>query len=194
MPHVPGHKYLGPGSDINSGEKPVNRADEIAFAHDIEYDAATTSEDIRQADRTAIYEFGSEFVKESDPISLLGAVGLSAKYAAETIAGVKYPEMSDKTTNKVEGFKKKTLELEAAGKYYGSFPTGNRWPDGTLVRTLEDRERILHVAALNRARDKARPKQKLLPIAQQPGVNWNPALGAPHDSDGKYNLFYFSYL
>lgn len=89
----PGHRYLGPGNSLNSGT-PVDKDDEIAQQHDWAYEKATTSEDIRTADREAISQFTSDAIHNWNYHSAIGALGLSTKYAVESVTGVLYPSMS----------------------------------------------------------------------------------------------------
>lgn len=90
--NFPGHKYLGPGNPVNNGE-PVDEDDRIAQRHDIAYDRARNSKDIRTADKTAIGEFTSDFLRTGNSHSAIGAVGLGAKFIGESIVGVQYPSM-----------------------------------------------------------------------------------------------------
>lgn len=53
---LPGHNYIGPGNPTPGGF-PVDKDDLIALRHDYEYKYASTEEDIREADRTAISDF-----------------------------------------------------------------------------------------------------------------------------------------
>ncbi|KAG1679876.1 hypothetical protein GQR58_012810 [Nymphon striatum] len=52
MPHVPGYKYLGPGTDIHKKDKPINDLDNFARAHDHDYDSPYKN--IWQADKEFI--------------------------------------------------------------------------------------------------------------------------------------------
>lgn len=88
----PGHRYLGPGNPVNNGV-PVDRDDEIAMRHDIAYENASTKRAVRKADRVAIKEFAKDAVMSGNWHSVVGAAGLSAKYAAETVVGVQYPRI-----------------------------------------------------------------------------------------------------
>lgn len=97
MPNLtlPGYKYLGPGNSLDEGE-PTNSADAIARQHDIAYDRAKTSEDIRRADREGIAAFASDRNIFGPTFGgIVGAAGLSAKYAVESFTGVLYPNMSE---------------------------------------------------------------------------------------------------
>lgn len=93
MPHLYGHKYLGPGSSLDKEEVPVDIDDFYALIHDIAYEVANNRDDIRQADRTAILDFLGDFIADSNWHSLLGASGLATKYGIETVVGVLYPQI-----------------------------------------------------------------------------------------------------
>lgn len=94
---LPGYKYLGPGNSTDLGD-PINSADAIARTHDLAYDAARSPSDIRGADRTAIRDFTTDVFTNHSVGSALGALGLSAKYAVESVTGVLYPSMGTKRT------------------------------------------------------------------------------------------------
>lgn len=83
---LPGHNYVGPGNPLDNGE-PVNDADVVAKKHDYAYAKARYQEDIRDSDREAI----SEFIDTQSFPGYIGAVGLGAKYALESVTGVLYP-------------------------------------------------------------------------------------------------------
>lgn len=87
---LPGHNYLGPGNKTNNGP-PVDSDDAIAQQHDIAYSRARSVSSIRSADRQAIGAFAGDFIEEGNWHSAVGAVGLGAKYAAESVIGVQYP-------------------------------------------------------------------------------------------------------
>ena len=88
--HLPGHRYLGPGGPINNG-KPVDYDDEIAEVHDLAYHTATTPAEIREADKSAILAFTADAVANANWHSAVGAAGLAAKYAVESVTDVIYP-------------------------------------------------------------------------------------------------------
>lgn len=91
-----GHKYLGPGNKLDSGE-PTNSADYIAKIHDTEYSQAKTKEDIFRSDKKAIRDFTDDFVENKSIGSLIGLTGLSIKHGAETLLDrVIYPPLSGK--------------------------------------------------------------------------------------------------
>lgn len=87
---LPGHNWIGPGNPIDSA-KAVDRDDEIAREHDIEYHNAHNKEDIRKSDWKAIKEFGSDLVHTGNWHSLLGFLGIGGKYLGESLIGVQYP-------------------------------------------------------------------------------------------------------
>ena len=87
--NVPGYRYLGPGNKLNNGT-PINSADSIARDHDIAYEQAKSTSDIRAADRKAI----GQFIGDKSIGGTIGAVGLGVKYIGESIVGVQYPDMS----------------------------------------------------------------------------------------------------
>lgn len=82
MPHLPGHKYIGPGtSDFKP--IPIDSDDAIAREHDLAYVQAGNNEDIFKADRTGRDEFFSDFVHNNNYHSLLGGLGLGTKNLLE---------------------------------------------------------------------------------------------------------------
>lgn len=89
MPVLPFHKYVGPGNSLEQGE-PVDLDDQIARIHDRAYADAVSDLDVRQADRDAIEHFLVEGANDETGHSLLGAIGIGAKYAVESASGVLY--------------------------------------------------------------------------------------------------------
>lgn len=88
MPHWPGKRFLGPGTeDLNA--EPVDFTDYIAKLHDIAYSRATSESDIYKADHEAIRDFLDNFAENPTEIaSLVGASGLSLKnFVEETVLG-----------------------------------------------------------------------------------------------------------
>lgn len=79
----PGHNYLGPGNDLDAGT-PVDKADEIAQKHDIEYSRATKKQDIFKSDKKAINNFRGDWQKNFNLPSLSGDIGLSIKHFVES--------------------------------------------------------------------------------------------------------------
>lgn len=89
--HLPGHRYLGPNGPINNGS-PVDYDDQIAEEHDLAYHTATTAREIRTADQNAIMAFSADAIANNNWHSAVGAVGIGAKYAVESLTGVVYPQ------------------------------------------------------------------------------------------------------
>lgn len=87
---LPDHKYLGPGNSINTGEKPIDKDDLGAYNHDLDYNKAKNSEDIREADREHILNSIDDIIS-GDIHSIISGGGIATKYALESISGVKYP-------------------------------------------------------------------------------------------------------
>lgn len=88
--NFPGHRYLGPGNPIVNGT-PVDSDDNIARTHDQAYDDASSFDHVRTADRAAISDFASDTFANRNWHSAVGAVGLSVKYAVESVLGPVYP-------------------------------------------------------------------------------------------------------
>lgn len=80
--HFPYHNYLGPGSD-NFNQQPVDEDDAIARSHDLDYDKASSDNDIFKADKQARDEFFGSFVHSGNVHSLIGGLGLGAKNLVE---------------------------------------------------------------------------------------------------------------
>lgn len=91
MPHLPFHKFFGPGTDARTKQLPYDSDDAIAKQHDLDYENSAHSSDIRRADRLAISRFSDDFFRTSNLHSAFGAVALGAKYLGESITGVVYP-------------------------------------------------------------------------------------------------------
>lgn len=89
----PGHKYLGPGNNLNSGE-PVDMDDFIAQEHDRAYENAQCKEDVFLADGIAIFRFIKDWLNNRNWHSAIGAIGLSFKHFTEKlIRRVIYPRL-----------------------------------------------------------------------------------------------------
>ncbi|KAF6207098.1 hypothetical protein GE061_018337 [Apolygus lucorum] len=80
----PGYKYLGPLNPLPNGTR-INYTDQIACEHDWAYKTANKQTDIRRADRKAIGSFAAEALVNGTYTAAIGAVGLSAKYLAESV-------------------------------------------------------------------------------------------------------------
>lgn len=91
MAHLPGHKYVGPGSDLSKKDKPVDDDDRTAYEHDLAYARAKSASEIRDADLHAIQSFAKDSLNH--PHAVIGAVGLGVKYIAESVVGVQYPRL-----------------------------------------------------------------------------------------------------
>jgi hypothetical protein len=87
----PGHRYLGPGTDLRKKHKPVDKDDIIAFAHDMAYAHAKTAHDVQVADRKAIAAFFDDFASTGNWHSYIAAYALMTKVAVETFSGIIYP-------------------------------------------------------------------------------------------------------
>ncbi|KAF6208508.1 hypothetical protein GE061_016966 [Apolygus lucorum] len=79
--------------------------------HDFEYDRAKRAGDIRRADRKAILGFAADAITNGSPAALVGAVGISAKYAVESLTGVLYPPSLNKFIKK-QGLSIKEIRAE----------------------------------------------------------------------------------
>lgn len=92
----PGHKYLGPCNDTNSGE-PVDTDDWIAQEHDYAYESARCEEDVFISDENAIFKFIRDMIKNKNWHSVIGALGLFLKHVTEKlIKRVIYPRLESK--------------------------------------------------------------------------------------------------
>lgn len=80
--HFPYHNYLGPGSD-NFKKQPIDEDDAIARSHDLDYNKASSDNDIFKADKQARDEFFGSFVHSGNLHSLVGGLGLGAKNLVE---------------------------------------------------------------------------------------------------------------
>jgi hypothetical protein len=87
---LPGHKYLGPGNTLH-GQAPLDRDDANSEKHDIAYSNAETQGDIEKADKEFIHDAISDVLETGNPHSILGALGIGIKAAAEKVVGPIYP-------------------------------------------------------------------------------------------------------
>lgn len=114
--HFPGHKYLGPGSDVYSGDIAVDKDDLIAFDHDREYQTLVQSlkavnipekqflQELGHIDHKAVLSFIHDFKTTGNWHSLIGATGIGAKILVDkTHLLPTYPVYSSKygTTKKL---------------------------------------------------------------------------------------------
>lgn len=91
---LPGHKYLGPGNKLESGN-PTNSSDRIARVHDYNYAKAKDKQHIFKADQRAIHSFAKDFIKNPSIGSFLGFTGLGIKHGVEsTLNSTIYPTFS----------------------------------------------------------------------------------------------------
>lgn len=92
---LPGHKYLGPGNTLNTGEEPIDDDDKQAFNHDHDYAKAKTPEEVRAADAEHILNTIPKIL-QGDIHSAISGSGILTKYGVESITGVKYPSFTGK--------------------------------------------------------------------------------------------------
>lgn len=84
--NFPKHFYFGPGNELNRG-KPVDRDDEIAEQHDLDYFNSRSFNDIIVADKRAINNFYDDWCKTKNWHSLVGHVCLQTKTFIEKKIG-----------------------------------------------------------------------------------------------------------
>jgi hypothetical protein len=85
-----GHNYLGPGNNL-VGQKPLDADDANSERHDIAYSNAHSQGDIEKADKEFIHDAISDVLETGNPHSILGALGIGIKAAAEKVVGPIYP-------------------------------------------------------------------------------------------------------
>ena len=95
--------FIGPGTQIlkrlQRGDIGLTGVDMLAMRHDSLYSLAKTKKDIRKADEDFLKILKSGVVKDH-PFNLkAGNLGISSKYAAETISGVKFPSAKELKAN-----------------------------------------------------------------------------------------------
>lgn len=108
--NFPGTKYLGPGNDINRGEA-LSAPDRTAQIHDIQYEVASSPQDIHTADKQGKESFKYNFYDAlSQPGNIqevyqsgVGYAGLAAKQGIENTFGDIYPNFSGKCLNQISG-------------------------------------------------------------------------------------------
>lgn len=95
MPVLPFSNNIGPGNVPNP--QATNWIDAAAYRHDTAYSEAKTGEQVRTADRTFLSELTGQF--DTNPLHFLhqsaGLLGIGAKYAIESVAGVQYPSLME---------------------------------------------------------------------------------------------------
>jgi hypothetical protein len=105
---IPGCNYIGltcrGGCNYSLPSK--NTSDEIARNHDLDYDQARSTAEIRAADRRAICQFGRAMCR-GHLFSVLGFTGLLAKYAIESVVGVVYPRRVESNWQRLSDCEKK---------------------------------------------------------------------------------------
>lgn len=79
MPHLPGHNWIGPGTNIETAQNPIDNDDLIAEIHDKNYNKAKSPNDIQKYDKEAISDFGNDIIENKNIHSLIGASGLGIK-------------------------------------------------------------------------------------------------------------------
>lgn len=102
---LPGHKYVGPGNDIDIGD-PEDESDEIAELRDIDYECAKSEDYVFKADKKAIADFGGVFLRDLKNFdfnfsAFLGTSLLSIKNTVEEdiLHTTLYPWHPGKDTN-----------------------------------------------------------------------------------------------
>lgn len=80
--HLPGHNYIGPGTDVVSriqhGHKPVDLDDYAALQHDIAYEKATTKQQLDTAD-----DQFQNTLKWNSLHNVLGKIGIYGRKALQ---------------------------------------------------------------------------------------------------------------
>lgn len=117
--HFPYHNYLGPGSD-NFNQQPVDEDDAIARSHDLDYDKASSDNDIFKADKQARDEFFTSFVHSGNLHSLVGGIGLGAKNLVEEhVLGKSVYGMGKRKSTEKDWAKIKRINLARAARREG---------------------------------------------------------------------------
>nr|QTE03801.1 MAG: structural protein [Phylloscopus inornatus ambidensovirus] len=91
--HLPGHEYVGPGTDLEKAGAPVDKDDQIAKEHDEAYAKAKVQSDIQEADSKAIGAFEDDFQETGNLHSKISSVLLGGKQAVEHYTGPIYPQV-----------------------------------------------------------------------------------------------------
>ena len=87
--HLPGHNYIGPGTNLDDKSKyPVDLDDSIAKEHDEAYLEANSVDKVKQADKHAIHDFVSDFIDTGNPHSAIGSIGLGIKHLSGSNYGL----------------------------------------------------------------------------------------------------------
>lgn len=95
--------FIGPGTKaverIHRGDRGITPVDDLAMRHDAFYSLAKTKKDIRDADRDFLNILKKGVVKDK-PINLMaGHKGISTKFKAETLTGVRFPTKKELAAN-----------------------------------------------------------------------------------------------
>ena len=95
--------WIGPGTHAETraarGDKGLTMIDELSRRHDAFYSLAKTKKDIRRADEDFLRILKSGVIKDTEFNKKAGNLGISAKYATETITGVKFPTSKELKAN-----------------------------------------------------------------------------------------------
>lgn len=126
---TPGLKYQGPGNPTNIGD-PVNYADSLAEKHDLQYAHASykysKNKITKEQFEKRITRIDEEFMRNNaanvtssmNPLeqvsSIIGTVGIGAKYVAEAVVGQQYPSTDPTTT--FTGIPKEKTETKLTNK------------------------------------------------------------------------------
>lgn len=96
--HLPGHSYIGPGTNLSASEKPQDRDDYSALQHDLGYSELVKEvhkgninsqeffDKVQELDTATIHEFFDDYHRTGNWHSLIGAVGLIIKKGGDHIA------------------------------------------------------------------------------------------------------------
>ena len=95
--------FMGPGTKLKErlqrGDEPVSDIDKVSLAHDLRYMLAKTKAEIQEADR--LFLARARISSDSAYNKGLGLTAIGAKYAAEKLAGVKYPTQAELDANDI---------------------------------------------------------------------------------------------
>ena len=93
--------FMGPGTKLKQrlqrGDEPVSDIDKVSLAHDLRYMLAKTKAEIQEADRLFLAKARTS--NDSVYNKGLGLTAIGAKYAAEKLAGVRYPTQAELDAN-----------------------------------------------------------------------------------------------
>lgn len=188
MPRLPGHRYLGPGNSVRSGQ-PVDRDDEIAEIHDLAYEIQP--DNVESADRAAEDSFLEDFSTSGNVHSLIGGIGLQAKRSYEGIFGQQYP-MSGKSHGGRSDYQYATKRLseiyreqKRSGQNIGSWREFQKLHFGELMR--ESRQKRGHGQSDSGGGEANSKRPRDDAVAGPSGIsqrgNQSPEYSPLHDSD-----------